>query len=90
MAANSAVVKAFWIRLLAWLCLAFLLIAALSQLKPCLPNWSTFVLPQIQGCGSMLIRLDEKENLTDLQIFFLTGAKNEDRKKNREFEFGRD
>ena len=33
MAANSAVVKAFWMRLLAWLCLAFLLIAALLQLK---------------------------------------------------------
>ena len=54
MAANSAVVKAFWMRLLIWLCLAFLLIAALSQLKPCLPNWSTFVLPQIQGCGRQI------------------------------------
>ena len=37
-------------RLLAWLCLAFLLIAALLQLKPCLPNQSTVVLPHIQGC----------------------------------------
>jgi hypothetical protein len=39
---------------LAWLCLAFLLTAALSQLKPCLPNWSTLVLPQIQGCGRQI------------------------------------
>ena len=54
MAANSAVVRAFWMRLLAWLCLAFLLIAALLQLKPCLPNRSTVVLPHIQGCGRQI------------------------------------
>ena len=54
MAANYAVVKAFWMRLLAWLCLAFLLIAALLQLKPCLPNRSTVVLPHIQGCGRQI------------------------------------
>ena len=41
-------------RLLAWLCLAFLLIAALLQLKPCLPNRSTVVLPHIQGCGRQI------------------------------------
>ena len=49
MAANSAVVKAFWMRLLAWLCLAFLLIAALLQLKPCLPNRSTVVVVFLQS-----------------------------------------
>ena len=36
---------------------------------------------QFDKSFSMLIRLDEKENLTDLQICFLTGANNEDRKK---------
>ena len=54
MAANSAVVKAFWIRLFAWLCLAFLLTAALLQLRPCLPKRSTVVLPHMQGCGRQI------------------------------------
>ncbi len=79
-AANSAVVSALWIRLLALLCLAFLPRAALSHLRPCLPNWSTFDLPQIQGCGrqigapSLSAQAILKQELFSLRARFSTGT----------------
>ena len=43
MAANSAVVRAFWMRLLAWLCLAFLLPIGAETLGPFGPHAVQFL-----------------------------------------------